>query len=80
MRYRAGIGGRHDEGVTNKLRTSRLDRVVVGNDAVCPNLMQFVQATIHINQTVGKAMCAFIQITVRLDETALMENLPASRL
>ena len=76
MRYRADIGGRHDEGVTNKLRTSRLDRVVVGNYAVCPDLMQFVEPTIHINQAVGKAMCAFIEITVRLDETALMQNLP----
>ena len=74
-RDRANSGWRHDEGIAHQLRAPRLDRVVVGNDAVSPDLMKVVEASIHIDEPIGEAMGAFIEITAWLDESALMQDL-----
>src|ERR1700749_2035630 len=47
-RDRANRSERHNEGVAHQLGTSGLDGVVIGYDAVSPNLMQLVEATIDI--------------------------------
>src|SRR5882757_6021800 len=72
---RANCGGWHDEGVAHELRTSGLNGVVVGDDAVSPDLMKVVEASIHIDETIGEAMRAFVEITARLDKTTLMQDL-----
>jgi len=66
---------RHDEGVTHELRTPGLDGVVVSDDAIIPDLMQIVEATIDVDETIGEAVSAFLEIAARLDESALMQDL-----
>ena len=71
---------RHLELVTYKLRTAQTDGVVVGDDAVRPHLVQIVQTAIHVDQPIGKAVGALVEITVRLDESALMQVFPLGSL
>ncbi len=55
-RDRHGAAGRHGEGITDELRASGLDGVVVGDDAIVPHLVKIVERAGFVDETVGEAV------------------------
>ena len=66
---------RNRKAVANDLRTAALDRVVVGHDAVVPNLVVRVQRALHVDQAIGKAVRIRVQLAaLRVDAAALEQR------
>ena len=70
----AGDGLGQAEAVANQLRAAGLDGVVVGLNAVVPDLMEIVEFAFYVNKAVGEGVCGGVEIAVGLDETRLGED------
>ncbi len=62
--------------VADELRASGGDGVVVGDDAVIPDLMQDIDRAFCIDQAIGEGMSAGIEIAVRFETTGVREKVP----
>ena len=62
------------ETVTDELRATRLDGVVVGQHAVVPDLVERIQFAFDVDEAVGEGVGGGIEVAVGLDEAGLGEN------
>src|ERR1700728_1905500 len=69
---------RHGERVAHQLRAAGLDRVVVGDHAIVPDLVKIIQPALLVDQAVGEAMRGGVQISAGLDIAALGDRLSVS--
>ena len=63
------------EAVTHQLRTAGLDGVVIGQNAVVPDLVEVVEFALHIDEAVGEGVGGGVEIAVGLQEPAFGEDL-----
>ena len=59
------------EPVADELRAAGVDGVVVGEDAVVPDLVEIVELAFDVDETVGEGVGARIEIAVGLDEAGV---------
>ena len=69
-----GEGGRDAELVAHHLRTTGLNGVVVGDDAVRPDLVEVVECAFLVDEAVGEAVGALVEVAVGLEEAGLHED------
>ena len=63
------------EAVTDQLRAAGLDGVVIGQNAVVPDLVKVVQLALGVDQAVGKGVGGGVKFAVGLEEAALGDDL-----
>ena len=51
-----------------------MDRVVVGENAVVPDLMDIVQFTLDVDEAIGKRVGRRVEIAVGLNESTFSED------
>src|SRR5580658_4574074 len=72
---RSGEGLWDAEAIAHQLAAAGLDGVVVGENAIMPDLVEIVELTLVVDDAVGEGMGGGVEIAVGLEKSAFDEGL-----